>query len=69
MFFTLKVDLFTRAAFGGEEFNGAQGELMLDQYLTHDFADRTGRADHRNAWQHERRPFVKGDGQDTVSPR
>src|SRR5262249_6808084 len=38
-------------------------------HLPHDFADRTGRADHRNAWQHGTRPFVSGeagDGHSTI---
>jgi hypothetical protein len=56
-----EVDGFTGAALGGEELDAAQGELVLDQHLPHDFADRTGRADHRNAWQHVRGPFVNGE--------
>ena len=35
----------------------AEGEVVLDQHLPHDFADRTGRADHRNAWQHGKGSF------------
>ena len=50
--FALEVDGFAGAALGGEEFDAAQGELVLVEHLPHDFADRTGRADHRNAWQH-----------------
>ena len=53
----LNVDGFARAALGGEELDGAEGERMLVQHLPHDFADRTGRADHRNAWQHGTSPF------------
>jgi hypothetical protein len=30
---------------------------VFRQHLTHDFADRTGRADHRNAWDHENSSF------------
>ena len=52
VFFALELDGFARAALGGEEFDGAQGELVLRENLPHDFADRTGRADHRNAWHH-----------------
>ena len=48
----LNVDGFAGAALGGEELDGAEGERVLDQHLPHDFADRTGRADHRNAWNH-----------------
>jgi hypothetical protein len=43
---------FARAALGGEEFDGAAREGVLDEHLPHDFADRPGRADHRNAWHH-----------------
>ena len=55
--FALERDRFARAALGGEEFDGAEGERMLVQHLPHDFADRTGRADYRNAWQHRNCPF------------
>jgi hypothetical protein len=33
--------------------------VLLD-HLAHDFADRTGRADYRNAWQHDISPFPNG---------
>jgi len=67
--FAGEVDGFAGAARGGEEFDAAQGELVLGQHLPHDFADRTGRADHRNAWQHGTGPFVRGEGRSTVYPR
>ena len=53
VFFALKLDGFARAAVGSQEFDGPERELVLDEHLPHDFADRTGRADYRNAWQHE----------------
>ena len=46
----------------GEELDGAEGERMLVEHLPHDFADRTGRADHRNAWQHLTVPFISENG-------
>jgi hypothetical protein len=35
---------------------------MFVQHLPHDFADRPGRADHCNAWQHLWVPFIQGQG-------
>src|SRR5207248_1185236 len=58
--FALERQGFAGAALGGEELDGAEGERMLVQHLPHDFADRTGRADHRNAWHHAWDPFVSG---------
>ena len=57
--FTLEREGFARAALGGEELDGAEGERVLVEHLPHDFADRAGRADYRNAWQHRNRPFVQ----------
>ena len=55
--FALELDGFARAALGSQELDGAQGELVFRQHLPHDLADRTGRADYRNAWHHRRKPF------------
>ena len=32
-------------------------KVVLVEHLPHDFADRTGRADHRNADSHDSSPF------------
>jgi hypothetical protein len=40
---------------------------MLVQHLPHDFADRTGRADHRNAWHHAWVPFVSEENAPQLS--
>src|SRR5262249_30849595 len=61
----LELNRLTRAAFGGEELDGAEVECSFDEHLPHDFADRTGRADHRNARKHGNRPFCRKTGEPT----
>ena len=60
----LEVDRFARTALGGQELDGPEGELAFDQHLPHDFADRTGRTDYRNARNHAHCPFMQ-DGNKT----
>ena len=52
VYVSLELDRFARAACGGEELDGAKGEIPLYQHPSHDFTDRAGRTDHRNAWLH-----------------
>src|SRR5262249_5239908 len=41
---------------------------MLAEHLPQDLADRTGRADYRNAWHHARIPFVNRESDSTTFP-